>query len=416
MQGRGDYLRQHLRAADVTLGGGRIGESVMLQAIATPFYWPAPAEADRNTNSFIDPVRGWAVGLSGKPTDWDIYTNQIGFVFQARPTGTGRNSGGMFSDGQIEMWAYGATLTAAGGGYFSQSALMHNGLFVDGIGVNNANPAITFPIHARIDAYTNWGDGVFVRGDLTRAFNLSNYVGGGVGNLQSVSGSAAVHNYLQASNARPYISSIKRSILMPNKRYFVIFDELATTQPAQFQWKWNVLPTNCTAVNPSTMAFNYSVSNNFPGRPDVSVYVKHIVNPNLMGITQMANTFNPAGSNNNCYALMNPFTGENYAGTNNWRVGPVENLRYWANTIWIYNKTPTTNWHFLSVVYPVKSGDGVPTITRLDDYTVRVRNGTDDDTISFDSATKQPATIIVDIAGAAVHRLNPPPGLPWVDP
>src|SRR4051812_6295652 len=41
MQGRGDYYRQHLRAADATLGGGKIGENPTHQAIATPFYWPA---------------------------------------------------------------------------------------------------------------------------------------------------------------------------------------------------------------------------------------------------------------------------------------------------------------------------------------------------------------------------------------
>jgi hypothetical protein len=141
--------------------------------------------------------------------------------------------------------------------------------------------------------------------------------------------------------------------------------------------------------------------------------VQHLVNPALIGATQMVNTANPAGSNNNCYALMNPFTGENYAGTNNWRVGPIDALKYWANTIWIYNKTRATNWHFMSVVYPVKAGESAPIITRLDDYTVRVQKDAEEDVISFDANTTHPATIVVSLAGAApsVSRLAPPGGI-----
>ncbi len=404
MNQRGDWWRLHKRAFEMRGGSPSAGSSYNWIVDTVASWYPTPAQADRNTNSYIDPIRGWAAGSGSKPTDYGVASNNVFFVFQARPTGQGR-SGGHFSDGSIEIGAYGANVTAAGAGRYESAALLFNGLFVDGIGVNNSSPRSPYPVHARFDAYTNWGDGLYVRADLTYAFNLTNNLGGGgTANLQSTLNSAARVNYLQASNARPYISSIKRSILFPHNKYFVIYDELQTTRPAQFQWKWNAFPTNCTAID-ANLAFNYTMTNNWPGRPNVTTYVKHIVSPNLMGVTQMVNKVNVVGTNEFCYAKMNPFTGEKYNYTNDWiGVGNDYQDYYWANTFWIYNKTPTTNWHFLSVVYPVKSGETAPTITRLDDYTVRVQKGVDDDIITFNtnSAYADQATLIVAVPGIAV--------------
>lgn len=407
MTGRGDVLRVHKRA-----GGILYEQSDAWMIEFATSYWPLPTEIDLNTNSFIDPVRGWAVGLSTNATDYGAATNGAGFILQARPAGNGR-SGGAMSDGNIEIFAYGANITAAGAGRYEMAALLMNGLFVDGVGVNNESPGIARPIHARFDAYTNWGGGVYVRADLTGAMNLSNYVAQGTANLQSYPGSSARVNYLQASNARPYISSVSRSVLFPHNKYVALYDSLSTTQAAQFQWKWNVFPTNCTLMDTGAMSFHYTVTNDYAGRSNVTVYVQHIGNPASMGVTQMVNSANLLGTNDNCYAKQNPFTGENYAGSNDWiAVGADMHDYYWANTVWVYNRTPTTNWHFLSVVYPVMEGDTAPTITRLSDNAVRVQHGSDDDVISFgDTNIVSPAiTLFIDVPASTNDFSDPPIG------
>lgn len=373
MQGRGDYYQQHLRSAHASLGGNVIAEALTHQAIVTPFYYPAPTPVDRATNSFIDPVRGWAVGLSSYPNSWDTYSNAVGWVFQARPTGTGRNSGGQFSDGSIEMWAYGASVTAGGSGYFLQAALLHNGVFVDGIGANNANPAIAFPVHARLEAYTNYGDGVYTRADLTHVLNISNYVGGGAGNLQSVANSAAVHNYMQSSNARPDLIRVTRSILSPHNLYQVIRDTGSSTNPHHWQFKWNAWPTN-TTFDPSTMTLAYRETNNFTGRSNISVVVKKLRDNTVLDYVFQQNTNNPQGMDEECVALQNPFTGENYAGTNNWQVGDTDMWRYWSTVLWTFPRTKTTNWTDTTVVAVSKGDTNTFRIVAIDADRVAVTN------------------------------------------
>jgi hypothetical protein len=91
----------------------------------------------------------------------------------------------------------------------------------------------------------------------------------------------------------------------------------------------------------------------------------------------------------------NPFTGENYLGLDN-DTGPFMN-----NVIWANNNTPTNNWHFMTVIYPVKWGDAPPIITRIDDYTVKVQKGGTTDTINFAPSGYQPTLTLQLQAGPA---------------
>lgn len=97
---------------------------------------------------------------------------------------------------------------------------------------------------------------------------------------------------------------------------------------------------------------------------------------------------------------INPITGVvadngvQFKGSWDWR-------RY---VVYVTNSAPTTNWHFMTVVYPVYSGDPLPTITRLDDYTVAITNGSEGDVISFDKDSPV-ATLAVDIGATN----EPPP-------
>jgi hypothetical protein len=111
-------------------------------------------------------------------------------------------------------------------------------------------------------------------------------------------------------------------------------------------------------------------------------------------------------------AYGNPFTGEDYSGQ--WEVYP--NQRFKGN-IWVCNRTKTTNWHFGWVVYPVKWGESPPTITRINDYTVRIRKGDNDDTITINPAEPN-ATFTLDLTGSnngSPRTSMRPPAKPWVD-
>jgi hypothetical protein len=71
----------------------------------------------------------------------------------------------------------------------------------------------------------------------------------------------------------------------------------------------------------------------------------------------------------------------------------------------------------MSVIYPVKWGASAPTITRLDDDTVRVQNEAETDVISFNGNTN--ATLIVDlpaITGSTNNVVNPPPEPAFLPP
>jgi len=330
-----------------------------------PFYFPTPLEADWTESTYFDPVRGWAMSSLYKPSDWNAFTNGVGFVFQARPGGS-RIEHSSFTDGQVELWAYGANCVAAGsaGGY-AKHPMYYNGLMVNGIGMMNPVPPVD-PVYSKFLIFTNNQNFTYAAADLTKSFNRSNYDTVGLGNM-------TFPFYTYASNTVPYVSDIQRHVVFPHKKYLVIYDQMQTTQPAKFQWLWHVLEPTVT-MNAANAAFTYTCTNDYNGS-NVTVYVQHIVNPSLMTITNVAGT-------NLC--KYNPFTGENYMGLDN-DTGPFMN-----NVIWAYNNTPTTDWHFMTVIYPVKWGDSPPIITRIDDYTVKVQKGGLTDTINFAPSGYQP--------------------------
>jgi len=338
----------------------------MLGEAFLPYYFPTPIETDWADSSYFDIVRGWAMSSTYKPTDWAAFTNGVGFVFQARPAGA-RLEHSSVTDGQVDLWAYGASCTAAGavGGY-AKHPMYYDGLMVNGIGLMNAIVPPTDAYYSKFIAFTNLPSFTYVAADITKAFNRSNFNSGGLGNI-------AYPFYAFASNTVPYVANVQRHVVFPHKKYLVLYDQMQTTQPATFQWIWHIFEP--TAVfNPGAASFHYTCTNNYNGS-NVTVYVQHIVNPNLMAFTNVVGT---------SLAKFNPFTGENYMGKDD-DTGP-----YWNSTVWAYNRTPASNWHFMTVIYPVKWGDSPPVITRIDDYTVKVQKGGTTDTISFTPGSYQP--------------------------
>ena len=91
--------------------------------------------------------------------------------------------------------------------------------------------------------------------------------------------------------------------------------------------------------------------------------------------------------------LKNPFTLEDYSGNGY----PVSTARAIANILWINNLTPTNNFHFMYVIYPVLDNHA-PSITTIDSSTVSISNTGFNDVICFNPYSKYvtDATLLVD--------------------
>jgi hypothetical protein len=338
-----------------------------VRQLLIPYRFPPPGEAAAST-VFVNPDGGWAISASKPPNSYDAYTNGVGFITHARPRGSEVNHS-EFTDGEVQMWAYGATITDGGVGSYRKHPMYHNCLLVDGIGTWLPQR----PLHdwfSRLIAWTNTDAFTYVAMDITRAFNRSNFTIGGY-NLNN----AAVNFY--STHKVPHVSLVERHIVFPRKKYWVIFDRLQTTSNATFTWKWNVLePTavvntnTVVGANTNSWGFSYSCTNHYNGS-NVFVFVGHVSDPGALSVIHLAGTD---------YARYNPITGEDYGATDG-----DPNPR-WNHTIWVSNSTKTTNWHFLSVVFPRRWDMREPEIQGIpgDNSAVRVKLPRSfDDTIRF---------------------------------
>jgi len=382
----GSLLRQQRRNYTIRSGSAdffaEYGEAFL------PYYFPTvPAETDWPDTYYFDEADGWCMSSSYPPNNWNSFTNGVGFILTARPAGN-RQEHGSWHDGSVQLWAYGAQVSCGGIGNYNKHPMFYPGLFVDGIG--NCTPSGQNPTaewYSRLITFTNTPDYTYVGADLSQAFNNWNtnrYAGGGNGNLESA--------YNNSTNQRPYIVSVQRHVVFPHKKYLVLYDTFTTTTNASFQWKWNVMEKTVVA-DTANCAFTYTATNFF-NNSNVTVYVKHIVDPTMMTMKNLV------GTN---YAVINPFSGENLTVDTTDINGPR-----WNNSIWVYNTTKTTNWHFMSVVFPVKWGQPAPTITRIDDNTVQVQQGGDNDTITVDPTTSPP-TFTLDLSGPSLGTHPAPP-------
>lgn len=348
-----------------------------------PYYFPyVPAPSDFPSNYYFSSKDGWCMSYEYPPNNWNCFTNGVGFVFSARPEGS--NAGhDEWHDGDIDMFAYGAHISFGGIGQYDKHAWFLNGLFVDGIGnctPNGQNPTAGW--YSRMIGFTNStaanNDYTYVGAELGQSFNnydTNGYGGGGLGNMERF--------YGYSTNARPYITSVQRHILFPHHRYLVLYDQFETTKNAQFMWKWNVLETKHLVATPNAFSFQYT-STNFYNGSNVTVYVQHVANTNQLTL------MNLVGTN---YVMTNPFTGENLGAAPYYApIGPLQNATEVA-----FNNTLTTNWHFLSVIFPVQWNDpnGAPRITRITDNTVEVQQGAFDDVISFNETNASPASTMI---------------------
>ena len=360
MTGNGAILRQYNRSYPFRLSAPDVfplaGEAFL------PFYFTAPAEADWPTNVYLDTERGWFISSSLQPNDNAAFTNGTGFLLQARPGGKGADHS-PYTDGDLEMWAYGAhPITgggAAGGGY-PKHPMYDDGIMVNGLGVKTIafNPIPTDPSFSQYLAATNSPDFSFVIADLSKSFWRTN----GVANEGLGDFTAPYYN----TNSVGQLLSAQRGVLFVHKKYLVVYDTFLASSNSTFQQLWHVFETSAT-VDTNALTFHYAVTNNYNGS-NVMVYVQQIVATNICALSDQA------GTN---LAKFNPFTLENKMGVDG-DPGP-----YCKNVEWFYNRTPTKDWHFMTVIYPVDAGHTAPTFTIVNDNKFIVAGETYTDTINF---------------------------------
>ena len=402
--GNGTVQKLHQNEIALRASVGFTTDSQTLEELLVSFHFQTPA-VPTNTMSLARafPTEGWVFGSSQPPDTTDCFTNGVGFIFQARPRGT-ENGHSHNSDLSFEMWAYGAGITEASGAYTRYGKLPHShySLFIDGMG-RYQPPYPHEPYYGRIVAFTNASDYVFCGAEATAGYPRRAFEPGG--DLQTVP-----YCYDMAKGPLYYVKKVQRHILFPRRKYFVIVDTLETDKPARFQWVYQVpdLYTNRGGVlradlragtraqdmltlNTNTVRFGYRVSNVGPNNfyqtttAQVDVQVAHVCGLSDLQVWDMVGT----------NARSNPITGDNYWNLDNDSLDPFPR----RHTIWVGNRTPATNWCFVTVIYPVRAGEPAPLIVPRNNYSVGVTNGAEGDLITFDPGSVPGANYSVNLAG-----------------
>lgn len=368
MTGNGSMVRQFNRQNPTKFTDGG-AFSIPVDVFSGYYYSNTPTEVDWSSKDYLNTDDGYMVSGSLQPNDYASFTNGVGFIAQARPDMNVNHNN--YPDGQIQIWAYGAQITAGGVGNRAHHSMFHSGsVLVNGIGQWMPISGVVESNYSRFTAFTNSTDFVLASSDTTKSYNRSNMLGW--------TDPTDFQNPFYTTNKVSYLSSMIRTVAFPHRKYFVLYDTMTSTTNTHFQWVWHYMETN-GVVNTNECSFTYTCTNFFNGS-NVTIYVVPFIDPATMTLTNMA------GTNN---FFKNPFTGENYTNeiATLAAATPSESEPAPNGNIWVYNSTPSKTNHFGWVVYPAKWGQPAPTITRNSDTSVTVNDGVNNDTISVDNAT-----------------------------
>lgn len=355
---------EYHRTQSVTSSGSSPSQDFGFENATFPFYYQSPAPAADTNTAACYPLDGWVMGYASNPSV--NLSNNVGFIFQARPSGAAGNHIAP-SDLDVEFMAYGAHVTEGGGPYgpstYQLSSFSRNLVMVDNRLMRLATTCTQPDTAARLLAYRKGSNYIYAAGSVS-----SNYYSAG------------------------WLLKNERHLLFMRGKYLVIYDNLASRSNSTFTWSWKFREP--TLTNLTTSGFHYTCSNLFNGFPSVSNIVAQIVSPSSVGTKRVDRGVTAwSGSGYTNRILNHPFTGEVFDYYDKTNVP--------CSALYITNNTPATNWHFMTVVYPVKFGQTVPTITRVDDNTVAVTNGAEWDIITFDTNQASASSLVVDIGAVA---------------
>jgi hypothetical protein len=255
---------------------------------------------------------------------------------------------------------------------FAYHTMSHNTILVDGLGQAQSSKGQQSPEYGRIVGFARGKDYIYVAGDATRCYphEPGEYRRWGLP-LDKV--------YRQ--RAADHLQRFVRHILFLRGKYFVIYDDLAASRPAEYTWLYHIRPEGGLSFDPAKFAVEYRVG-------EVQVRLQHIARPGGLVLEDRRGLD----------AFVNPLTGEDYRP---YRKDSI----LCAHNLWVTNQRPAKDWSFLSVVYPVPPGGSAARIQRIDDSSVRVG----EDVICFNPASAAAAQANLVIDPSAFERVVPPP-------
>jgi len=352
--------------------GGRPRANNIFVETCLPGVLPAPEPKLEQRRAALFPTEGWAMAHSRPPSAADAVLDGVGMVFQCRPRG-GCYSHSLPSDLSFQLYAYGQSISHASGNMwnkpYSNHALSHNSILVDGMGQaqDGYRGRSTF---GRIVAFEDTEDCVYVAGDATYCYPHEKFVvAGWWGRLDR-----DVYGQRDVS----YLRRLRRHMLFVRDAYFVIFDELRTApdHPAKFTWLYHIVEDTLRAKPDDPLAFRFRCG-------QVNVDLVHVAFPDRLEVMDRKDR----------EGYDNPLTGESYRGRDDVPEGAIIP----AHHLWISNRQKTSDFHFMTVIYPSRAEKPVPEIRRLDDRTVEVICDSRRDVVSFDADSKYDPTIVVDL-------------------
>jgi len=358
--GDGRFLKNHYETRTRLYGDTERGYSPYnpWTEYVLPYHYERPEGRLETEYSKLFKIAGWVTVNSHAPSSYEDWPDSVGMCFHCRPRGN--YSHAFPSDNAFDIWAHGETIAHGGGTTANRDpypdvSMSHNTVLVDGNGQSQDRIANRLKQVGKISAYKE-GDGyVYFAGDASQAY-------------QSV----------------PYLDRFIRHVLYMRQRYFVMLDDLGVAgdhEPSTFQWLYHVYPEVPFEIDGERGAFSYAIGK-------TNVIVQHVAH---VGDLQLTDREGLDG-------LVNPLTGEDYR--KNWtnpakKPGGREPPLF-AHNVWAANRTPAHDHSFLAVIFPYRDGETPPTITRLDDLTVRVAYGKQQDTISFDANSGHKPDVVVD--------------------
>lgn len=447
--GNGQALQYHQRNI------GRVPNE-SFSTIGLGYYFKDPVPQTKPELDRFFPEGGFVSANSRPVNNHDSFTNAVGFSFYARPYG-----GDTFHchphDLDVQMWAYGAMLTDGGDSYssYGHHPMSRNIVLVNGYGPLPTIYAPKYDYASRILRFTNGTDYAYAAGDATRAYPIDNRIGeiGGT-SLLPLAGALYPKAWTNANVGS--LNKMVRHVLFPRRKFLVLYDDMEATKPLSYQWTWHVpylwrsvygpryeiLPkqsnefyyvngnlslyaSNSFSMNSNDRGFTYTAGGWYPSQGNtlnqaltnrVKVVVRHVAYTNLLtpiarrGLPDWTGTNSPYTFKSECWT--NLWTGEDFS--------PLDCHGEWNKSALVWMKSPpATNWHFMTVVYPVIPGEPDPIIVPIDDFTVAVTNGlrTEGDVITFNKnygGRAGPATHTVDPGGTGggTFTMPPPPTTP----
>lgn len=320
------------------------------------FYYQRPELELEDEYTKLFKIAGWVTADSHPPSSYQAYKDAVGITFHCRPAGGYSHS--FWSENAFDIYAYGQTIAHGGGSTMNRDrhandSMSHNTVLINGIGQYQDRLCNKLKRAGHISAFKKDDGYVYWVGDATGAY-------------QTV----------------PYLKRFLRHVLFVKNRYFVFFDDLEVAEghPSKFQWLYHFYPETNLEFNPEKFEFDYQIG-------ETCVKMVHIAVPEDLTFVDRQGMD----------GLVNPITGEDYR--QRWEeVAELKNrsLPLFAHNLWISNRTPVTQHHFLVVIFPYREGQPEPAITRLDDLTVRVESSDVSDVVSFDRNCPYGPDIVVD--------------------